>query len=373
MEKNYKINLLILSLTFIVLITNTYFSYENSLIFGGNDGKFYLLISKYAPNFGTNIEYIKGERFFLPYFLGLISKLTFIDLYFLYQLTSIFLVLLLIFFYNEILVLLKIKNYIYFISLFLVIFNPYLIRYYIAIPTIIVDLSFIISLELIAIGFLKKQKKFFFFGILLATLSRQNSIIILFVFYIIKFFFKKRSILEYKDLLLLSILFGIIYSLNTFYAINSSNNLNEVENLYLTTLFGILIIDYTLIDLFRYLYFPILGFGPLFLFIIILLLKKKLEFKKEEIVIFSFLVSLLLIGIAFVGGPTTTGKNLIRLANFSYIYIIISIIYCLKIDKIKVNTNKIFIIFGFIIFLWSFHPTFSNVKIWKFASELINY
>ena len=195
MEKNYKINLLILSLTFIVLITNTYFSYENSLIFGGNDGKFYLLISKYAPNFGTNIEYIKGERFFLPYFLGLISKLTSIDLYFLYQLTSIFLVLLLIFFYNEILVLLKIKNYIYFISLFLVIFNPYLIRYYIAIPTIIVDLSFIISLELIAIGFLKKQKKFFFFGILLATLSRQNSIIILFVFYIIKFFFKKRSIL----------------------------------------------------------------------------------------------------------------------------------------------------------------------------------
>ena len=57
------------------------------------------------------------------------------------------------------------------------------------------------------------------------------------------------------------------YFLNKHTTINSAGNLNEIENLYSTTLFGILIFDYNLIDLFRYLYFPILGFGPLIIFV----------------------------------------------------------------------------------------------------------
>ena len=94
---------------------------------------------------------------------------------------------------------------------------------------------------------------------IIAALSRQNSIIILIVFFIIKFIYKNKSIIKYKDLILLSICYITIFLINTYYAINSAGNLNEIENLYSTTLFGILIFDYNLIDLFRYLYFPILG------------------------------------------------------------------------------------------------------------------
>ena len=164
MEKNYNQNLF-LTLLFILLVisTNNYFNYENSLLFGGRDGKFYFLISQYSPNFGINIEYIKGERFFLPFLIGIISKLTSIDLFLLYQITSIFLIITLILLYREILILSKIENYLYFFFLLLVVFNPYLIRYYLAVPTIVVDLTFIISLEIIAIGFIKKKKKFFTF------------------------------------------------------------------------------------------------------------------------------------------------------------------------------------------------------------------
>ena len=65
MAKNYNKNLF-LTLFFILIVfaTNNYFDYEDSLIFGGSDGQFYILISKYSPDFGINIEYIKGERFF---------------------------------------------------------------------------------------------------------------------------------------------------------------------------------------------------------------------------------------------------------------------------------------------------------------------
>lgn len=374
MEKNYNKNLfLTLFFIFLVIATNDYFNYENSLIYGGSDGKFYISISKYSPNLGVDIEYIKGERFFLPYFIGIISKLSSLDLFFLYQITSIFLIITLILLYRKILILSKIENYSYIFFLLLVVFNPYLVRYYLAVPTIVVDLSFIISLEIIAIGFLKKKNKFFFLGMIIAALSRQNSIIILIVFFIIKFIFKKKSLIKYKDLILLSICYIIIFLINTYYAVNSTGDLNEIENLYSTTLFGILIFDYDLIELFRYLYFPILGFGPLILFILILLYLKKFRLSKSEFIIFCLITSILLIGIAFVGGPTTTGKNLIRLSNFSYIYLMIIINAFFQETKNNKSLLEICFIFSSLLFFWSLHPTFSKIKFWKFISDYVNF
>ncbi len=374
MEKNYNKNLfLTLFFIFLVIATNDYFNYDNSLIYGGSDGKFYISISKYSPNLGNNIEYIKGERFFLPYFIGIISKLSSVDLFFLYQITSIILIVTLILLYRKILILLKIENYSYIFFLLLVVFNPYLIRYYLAVPTIVVDLGFIISLEIIAIGFLKNKNKFFFLGMIIAALSRQNSIIILIVFFIIKFIFKNKSIIKYKDLILLSICYITIFLINTYYAVNSAGNLNEIENLYSTTLFGILIFDYNLIDLFRYLYFPILGFGPLIIFIFILLYLKKFSLNKSEFIIFCLITSILLIGIAFIGGPTTTGKNLIRLSNFSYIYLMIIINAFFQETKNNRSLLEICSIFSLLLFFWSLHPTFSKIKFWKFISDYVNF
>ena len=275
--------------------------------------------------------------------------------------------------YRKILILSKLENYSYFFFLLLVAFNPYLVRYYLAVPTIIVDLGFIVSLEIIAIGFLKKQNKFFFIGLVIAALSRQNSIIILFVFFVIKFIFKNKSVLKYKDLFLLSSCYLIIFFINTYYAVNSSGNLEEVKNLYSITLFGILIIDYNFIDLFRYLYFPLLGFGPLIIITVILLYFGKFSLNKSEFIIFCLIASVLLIGIAFVGGPTTTGKNLIRLSNFAYIYLIVIINAFFQETKDDKNISTIYLIFSLFLFFWSLHPTFSKIKFMKFMSNYINF
>jgi len=71
-KKKYNNYILILFIFILLLFTNNFFSYEESLIYGGSDGQYYVSISNYAPFFGEGIEYIKGERFLVPYQIILI-------------------------------------------------------------------------------------------------------------------------------------------------------------------------------------------------------------------------------------------------------------------------------------------------------------
>ena len=374
MERKFNKEFFLIIISYIFIIaTNNFYNFEESLIYGGNDGKFYKLISEYAPSFGNNIEYIKGERFLLPYLIGVLSKLTFLDVYLLYQIVTIFFVIVIIFLYKKILEFLKLDYFSYYISLLLLIFNPYLIRYYIAVPTIIVDLGFIISLELICLGFLTKNKNYFYYGLILSVISRQNAFIILVIFFVVKFFFKKKSIFSTKDIIISIISFICIFSLNTFYATNSMGDTTEVGNLYITTLVGIFIIDYTLNDLFKYLLFPLIGFGPLIVYSILLFYRtRNIKIIMNEFLVFLFLTAVILIGIAFVGGPTTTGKNLIRLSNFAYIYLVVLInLIFSNYSKFEKSETKFLILF-IIFFLWSLHPTFSKIEIWGYLKNFFN-
>jgi len=64
---------------FIILLylffTNSYFNYEDSLIFGGADGFSYYEISKFAPELTTTgIQPIHSERFFFHILLEFSQK-----------------------------------------------------------------------------------------------------------------------------------------------------------------------------------------------------------------------------------------------------------------------------------------------------------
>ena len=75
-------------------LSNSYFSYEESLIFGGADGKSYFDISKYSPYLSEEpIQPIHAERFF-SYLIGLISKTLFIEIYTLNRIFVIFIIVL---------------------------------------------------------------------------------------------------------------------------------------------------------------------------------------------------------------------------------------------------------------------------------------
>ena len=372
--KKYNIEIFFLLVFILILLSNSFFSFEETLKYGGSDGNYYMMISKFAPYFGENIEYIKGERFFFPYIIGIFSKLTGVEYFYAFQILSILLCLVFIYNLNKILILCNVSDNIKLISFCLVLFNPYLLRYFIAIPTLLIDLIFLISIEFIILSFLSKKKFLFILGLIFATLSRQNGLFILLSVFISKFYFKEKSFFTLKDLIKYVFIFILIFFLNTFYAEKSQGNTQSIESLYLTTIFGIFYFDYSLKNFLEYIIFPLLSFGPIILFFLISFCYFKFSKINDELIIYLLILALLLIGIAFVGGPNTTGRNLIRLSNFAYLnlLIIINIVYF----KNKINDFKISKFSAGIILLlsslWSLHPTFSKIKVFSFLTKFIN-
>ena len=212
---------------------------------------------------------IKGERFFFPFLIGVISNLFDTDQFFVYQISSIILCVIFIFLLHKILVSLNLSENIKFICYCLVLFNHYLLRYFIAIPTLLIDLIFLISIEIIILSFLKKKNYLFFLGLSLALLSRQNGLFILFSLLIVRFFFKEKSFFSLKNTIFYIVVFLIIYFLNLIYANKSQGDTQSIESLYHSTLFGIFYFDYNFSAFLRYIFFPLLSFGPMILFCLI--------------------------------------------------------------------------------------------------------
>ena len=93
--KELQINYFVFFVIVYLIATNTYFSYEQSLISGGADGLSYFEISKFAPKLSEiPLQPIHAERFFFPYLIGLLNKIFFIEIYSLYQIFVIIIIVL---------------------------------------------------------------------------------------------------------------------------------------------------------------------------------------------------------------------------------------------------------------------------------------
>lgn len=366
-----KINNIFFLLTvflFFLLITNAYYTYSDSLIYGGSDGRFYIKISEAFPGIANDIEYIKGERFFFPYLIGGVSKLFLLEIFLVYRIFVLFLIGLILFFLHQCLKKNKNSNFYILISLSFLIFNPYIFRFYLAVPTIINDLFFMFSTVLIAHGFINENKKNIFLGFAISILSRQNAIFFLISFLVSKFFFKDKSLLSYKDFFYFLLIFFIFTLLNTTYAINA-NSLNQapISDLYIVTLFGIFLSNYTFAQLIKFTFFPFLSFMPLIVFYYFQKQNLK-KFNLNELTFVTLLTTTLIFIIAFVSGPVITGKNIIRLFSLNYPIVVILMHHCLK--KSAKISYSFFLSITTLFILWSFHPTFSNIKIFNYFKFL---
>ena len=95
---------------------------------------------------------------FINWFLGKIFNL---DVYLIFRVFVFIFCIIIILIFLEILKSLKFNSFhIYFLSSF-IIFNPYLFRFFIALPTMINDLIFICATLLLILGFIKNRKFFF--------------------------------------------------------------------------------------------------------------------------------------------------------------------------------------------------------------------
>lgn len=362
---NFFLNIkILLFLSFIlILLTNNYFSFEDSIYLGARDGADYFLIANGLESIPPEtLHYQKAWRFIIPLFAGIIGDIFNIDKYFVFRfLTILFCLSCIILFY---LILKKFKFndfHIFFLSSFLI-FNPYLFRYFLALPTMLNDLIFINAGLVFVLGILNKNKYFLYFGFCLSLISRQNSIFLLISVIITKFFFKKNSIIKIKDIIIMLILMIIFFSINykfaSYYAFS-----NDAYTF--SKRFNIFLLDYNLIDFIKYNLFPLIILLPLIIYLLIE--KNTLDFSKINIEFFFiiFLVSIFIFTIAYVGGPVITGKNLIRLINLAFPLIILSLIIPFRLNENNVFSFK-FIFYLIIFFLWSLHPTFSNIKLFSF-------
>ena len=353
-----------LFLSFIlVLLTNNYFSLEESFYFGARDGEDYYIIAENFENIPyQKLDYHKAWRFILPLIIGITAKTFNFDVYLTFSFFTLIACISSIIFFYLILKKLKIDNFhIYYLSLFLV-FNPYLIRYFLALPTMINDIVFINSGLIILLGLLNGKKFFFYFGFLLALFTRQNSIFFLISIIISKLVFRNKSVIEIKDIVFLIILTFILFLINNKFA-NDHTIYNDTYSL--VNRFHLFTFDYSLLDFLKYNLFLLVIILPIFFYLIF---EKRLflfnNVKKELFLIISLIV-VFMSSVAYVGGPLITGKNLLRLINLAYPLLLLSLIMLFDLKENRKFLIKFFFYFP-IFFIWSLHPTYSIVNFFSF-------
>ena len=363
------VSLLILffTLTF-VLITTPFYDLEATLIFGGKDGIDYFRISETAPKIATNIQYIKSERFLFPYLIGLFSNYFNFDIFNIYRICSVIFCLSLIYLITVLLKNLKCPEKLKLLFLLIIILNPYLIRYYIALPTLINDIIFLNIVTLLAISLLKKNYYLFYSAIFFGFFCRQNTFAFILSLYLIffleRFFFRKNKLFDLKRIIISTSVVILVSYINYLYA-KQTNSIMSGVDLYSVAIFGIFNTNYSIISFIKFIIFPLLSFFPLL--IIIIFEKFELSKLNSSLKLFFILSVLFLIAQPFLAGPVIAGKNFIRLSNYSFpliIFLLSSIISSKAFFEQRKN-NAIYIIFILILYFWSMHPTFSKIKFFE--------
>ncbi len=343
-------------LILLILTTNQYFSLEEVYLNGARDGKDYFSISSNAPEFSKDLAGHRSWRFMYPFIIGNFSNILSLDIFLIYQITTILILVSFIYLINKNSLFNK-KFFENFIFISCILFNPYFFRYFIALPLIINDLMFVYG-TLYLILFLKKERlSYLIIGLIIACFARQEAIFFVLTIAICKFIFKKRSIFSNKHLYTGFLITFFIFSINTYYSVNSSSTgLGGYSDGGRFALFNF---NYTLFEFvifFIYLIFPFL-----LIFIVIFFNKKNfikniiLKFKDEKIV-FIFILSLFILAPAIIAGPEITGKNILRLSNLPIL--LITYLTCLLLGKLKTNWSFNFIFFG-TIFIFLQHPKYS--------------
>ena len=346
-----------------ITFTNVFFNFDNSLIYGASDGLTYMKIAQAAPNISSEeLIYHKAQRFIIPYFIGTISYFTKIEAYTIFRIfTFIFIISNLILFLKIFKKLnIDINQRFYLFSL--LIFNPYIVRYFLSLPTLINDLIFIFSGTLLLFAFLENKKIFVYIAIFLATAARVNAIFFIVSIIIAKLFYKKKFNFYIYDIILVIIIFLFTNFINFNHA-----NIVGVENSFydLKIRFGLFFSDYSSKEFLLFVIFPLINFLPLILIPLLFNFKFDCDyFINDQIFFISVLIILMIYFIAFIAGPMITGKNIIRLINLSYPFLIYIIFKLIDKKKFLIGNIKKLIFFMFMI-LWSLHPTYSTINLFK--------
>ena len=144
----------------ILLASTNHYSYDEAISLNQLDSKSYYLISSNYPNilFESDIPYHHYQRFLVPYIIGLLSDLTGLSIFNLYKLFVIITLILISILHKKIFYKIGYNFELAVVFLSLIIFSPYLSRYIMSIPMMLVDLVFVLVCYAIILQYYSKSK-----------------------------------------------------------------------------------------------------------------------------------------------------------------------------------------------------------------------
>ena len=360
-KKNLKFLIIIIAFIFFIFLTsNSPEILSKNVKSGASSINYYLSISENFPEAASVINYHHAQRFIIPYTIGFISKIFSIDSSYFFKILVISELLLIFFIKSKLIKIFKLDFFTSVIFYSIFIFNPYILRYFIIYPEMIVDLTFILSGYLFIFSIISNNLKFFLIAFILAFISRQTGIAFYLSFIICVLFLKNNLLINKRNLVIISFFFIIIYFLNIWYL--NKVGLNQFPFNAVLGLFKFLLFDFNFYDLLIFLLFPFLGLFPF----AILIFNKKFEINKifdNSESLFLFFSLLIIIAQPYLGGPFWTGKNIIRLVILGYPIIFYLIFFSSK--QYKEYSKSFKVISLILLFVWSLHPSYSKIKIFK--------
>lgn len=180
---NSKMAQLAISLCFLLLlITNKWASFEEgATLLGQTDTLSFRTIAKAYPSFPSeNIPFHHAQRFAIPFVLGGVSYVLQIELESVFKIFSIVICGFIILLVHNIFTHLRLTAPLYTLMMAMIIFNPYVFRYYLTVPFMAAtDLVFVSGSCLMIFGLLKGKLWYLALGSAIAVMGRQTVVMLL--------------------------------------------------------------------------------------------------------------------------------------------------------------------------------------------------
>ena len=365
-EKFYLIY--ILWLLVFTLLTNEYYDFNGILSINQNDSISYMNIANSAPHYSLeNITFHRAQRFFFPYIIGIVSNIFNIEVFTCFKIFTLVVLFIIVIAHFYIINKLKCEIYISIISISLLILNPYIFRYLIAVPTMLNDAIFLLSLYIFSIGLILNNKTALL-GIFFSLTSRQNGISLFFGYLIKKVLENKNKFFKDKNLIASIIMIVIVTLIANNYAKNVSTSGFAFSHI--NGIFYWIKNNWDLKDLIYWLILPLYSYLPA---LFIILTSRKIvgfsrNYIKQNIVLFFIFFSI--IGISYIPGPEMSGRHIIRHTTLAYPVLLIWMSWFTQSKKKFYNIYSITLVI-IILHIWSFHPRYSKISAFEFLRELL--
>ncbi|MFH1226416.1 MAG: hypothetical protein V1701_00755, partial [Planctomycetota bacterium] len=333
----------------ILLMTNVYPDYYLGVTtFVQGDTFSYREIALFAPSLPDHvIHYHHAQRFFLPYCLGVISKLSGLPLEPLFRVVNLALFFAIAFIFYRTLKNLNLPNGWLFVICILVLFNPYVTRYSLSFHFMANSLLFVLGFLLVCRGFILNQKSNVFLGLAIAALGRQTALLLLptvwFWFYLVWYRQDNKFSFVIK-LILGSLSVPLIYVIGGIFAAGLGG-----KNINITTMTGIFasfrdINPHEVIVLIEFMIRGLMAHA----WIVSLFFAWYLLNDKPKLGSIFWLLVLLSISVCIqpvLGGPTTTGNNLVRLVSISHLGFALAFAIALQSKQSDLSWRFLFAVF----------------------------